>query len=717
MLDTPTTPHTGQDSISILVVDDEKFHQLAIKALISKFGYNVKTVSSGTEAINICKSESPNLILLDINMPDINGIETCKQLHRQKNLLYTPIIMLTGKKDSNSIQESYKAGAADYLIKPVNETILKQRIEYALYSTDILQRLITNEEELLETQCIAHIGSFRLYPESEQIYISSNCDNFLGIIADDSKSSLESFKQHIHSDDRTHYTQTLETAFINKSDLTIEFRYIYNDQEYILLQQGHYNENDIHKKHYKGTIQDVTHDRKIMDSLQYSRYYDQLTGLTNRAYFETKVQQILNKPPEDSLFMVAFIGIDNFSSINDELGHKGGDDVLVEIAKRLKEFENNKNIVSRFSGDIFCILIRELKHIDKCDNYLDNILDCIRQPLSIKNNNFYITASIGASVFPLESDNLNQLQIGAESAMMLASEHGGNQFIYRTRCMNIETRKRLNLLKDLRIAIKDKQFVVYYQAQVNAQTLKIIGMEALVRWIHPEHGLIPPDEFIPIAEDSGLIDDIDNYVLQSACKQNKKWIDMGHDLVISVNVSASQFNNDDFIPLLNCIINETKLPRNHLEIEVTESMAMKDHQNTIKILNNLRSAGISTSIDDFGTGYSSLSQLQLLPLDTLKVDQSFVKRIKKNVKDKSTSYRNSEIANAVIAMSHSLGLKVIAEGVENMEQCEFLQNQNSELLQGYLFSKPLPASEFEKLLESQKINGIPIWEFSKKKHH
>ncbi len=697
-------------STRILIVDDEAFQRTVLETYVSKFGYRVCLAASGAEAIDFCQSLAPDLILLDLKMPGMNGIQTCQQLVSLSSLKYTPIIMLTGMNDTLSIKDSYSAGAMDYLIKPVNEVLLKQRIEYAIDNAKLLKRLNQKERELDEMQKLAHVGSFELSVENRNICISSSCKGLIGLSSNELKLTFNEFLNHVHEDDRQHVIFTLENACKNKQSYIVEYRFIYDEKEYIIYQKGEYThviDGDNDKSYLIGSFQDVTEERNAKESLSYSRYYDSLTDLTNRAFFESQIQHILSQPPTDSLFMVAFIGLDRFTLINDDVGHEGGDEVLKEIASRFRQYENMGHTVSRFSGDVFTMLIVNLHHIEECNKFLDEILETVRDPVTYKDRQLHVTASIGSSVFPLESENGRQLLIGAEAAMMLSAEDGGNRYTYRTHHMNTETQKRLTILKEMRGAIENDEFTVYYQPQVSSDSMEIVGMEALVRWQHPEKGMISPADFIPVAEESGLIKPIGDIVTRKACNQTKKWLDMGFNLVVGINISAQQFESDDFIDNLVSIIRESEVPFTNIEVEITESMAVKNPTKTIEILDKLRNMGIKTSMDDFGTGYSSLSQLQTLPLDTLKVDQAFVKQIRKN-KTKS-NYDNSAIANAIIVMSHSLGLKVIAEGVETLDQCEFLQHLKSDVLQGYLFSRPIDPEEFELLLIAQTDRTASAW--------
>ncbi len=697
---------TDTSSIRTLVIDDEEFQRTVLENYLTKFGYRACTVSSAEEALDFCQSLTPDLILLDLNMPGVNGIEACKQLKAIDRLSSIPVIMLTGMKDSESIRQSFDAGASDFLVKPVNELVLKQRIEYAIYSSELQKRLNKKEQELTVAQKLARIGTIEIKHKYRSVVISSNCEDLLGFSTHTLHLSYDQYISHIHPDDVDHLIYTLNRAFDERHGYIVEYRFINNNDEYIVYQKGEYietSDNNEDHSYLIGSLQDVTEDRHARENLDYSKYYDSLTDLTNRSFFEMQIQHIIQHPPTEALFAIIFIGLDNFTRVNDAAGHKGGDEVLRTVSNRLINYETEGHTVSRFGGDVFTMLIRNIHHIDECNTLLDQILQHIKQPIHIDNNDIYITASIGASVFPLESEDGNQLLIGAEAAMMLSREEGGDRYTYRTHHMNTETQKRLTLLKEMRSAIDNYEFSVFYQPQIDACSMQIVGMEALVRWIHPLKGIISPSDFIPLAEESGLISKLGDYVIRRACSQTRCWIEAGHSLIVGVNISAVQFESDDFVDYIMQIIDETGLPACNLEIEITESMAIKNPQQTIKKLQQLRALGVKTSMDDFGTGYSSLSQLQTLPLDTLKVDQAFVKNIRKiDTGEKIPEYENSAIANAIIVMSHNLGLKVIAEGVETTDQCRFLQQQKSEILQGFLFSKPLPAEELENLLDREK---------------
>lgn len=689
------------ESTSVLIIDDDCTLLTILKTYLEGENFKIYTAESGELALSLCKNITPDIILLDLVMPNMDGIETCSRLKLLPSLINTPIIIITSNTDSKSIISSFDTGAIDFITKPIDHLLLSKRIHSALRATMIDLRLNSKQKELFEVEKSAKIGTIKISIINQTIELSTSCYKHFGFSSEHTSFTFSDFIDHIHPDDKDHVFYTLANTLKNHEDHILEYRFqATNDEQLIIYQQCEFIDDiDAQELYLFGSFQDVTQLRNLQDNLDHRRDYDPLTNLPNNVSFKKQVNRIVKNPPSDTLFAVIFISLDNLKTLYDEFGTSGVDSVIKEISERLCVFELDGHYVSRFSHDIFTLLIKNLKHIDACNTALDNIQELIKTPIHINNNKIYITASIGVSVYPLESDSVSQLLTSAESAMALSKDSGGNRYTYRTYDMNIETQRRLTLLKELRSALSKKQIQVYFQPQVDTNSLKIVGMEALVRWIHPQHGFIPPDEFIPLAEESGIIIEIGEYVLEKSCSLTKKWIDMGFELNISVNVSGHQFENNRFLEHLKATLSETKLPPQNLEIEITESMAVKNHKNTISILNNLREMNIKTSMDDFGTGYSSLSQLQTLPLDTLKVDQAFVRCIASDGdSNEKQSYKNSAIANAIIVMAHSLGLTVIAEGVETTDQRDFLKSMKSEILQGYLFSRPVPADEFEALL-------------------
>ncbi len=419
-------------------------------------------------------------------------------------------------------------------------------------------------------------------------------------------------------------------------------------------------------------------------------YHDSLTDLPNRTLFYERLDYALQMAASsDSQAAILFIDLDKFKQVNDSFGHDVGDLLLLEVTKRLKQCTRTEDLISRLGGDEFIVLLPSIADRDSVDKIAERIRESLLKPFPLKDQMIFVSASIGISIYPTDGTNPETLIKHADMAMLRVKGEGKNNYRLFTPDLQADANRKLLLEQHLRRAIEQNELALYYQPKICMQTGRIVGMEALLRWIHPELGFISPQEFIPLAEESGLISSIGKWVLRTACMQNKAWQQAGYAPVsVAVNLSSIQFEQDDLIHAIEQILQETGLDSAYLELEITESIAMQDIDYVVEKLLTLRNMGIHISIDDFGTGYSSLSYLKRLPIDSLKIDKTFVRDITED----------ANIPTAIIAMAHSLNLSVTAEGVETEEQLTLLQNLHCDCLQGYLFSKPVPAKEFEQLL-------------------
>ena len=389
----------------------------------------------------------------------------------------------------------------------------------------------------------------------------------------------------------------------------------------------------------------------------------------------------------------SFSTLTGLKKINDTLGHEIGDKLLLEVAKRLEKCVRQSDTVARLGGDEFGIILDDLRDTKFVAVVARKILNTLSKPIFIEEYELYATSSIGISLFPDDTEEVDGLMRCAETAMYRAKEAGKNNYQYYTADMNTRAFEFLLLESGLRKAIENNELVVFYQPLIDLSTNKVSGMEALLRWQHPERGMVSPGDFIPLAEETGLIEPIGDWVLRAACQQNKKWQDAGYPPVkVSVNMSARQFSKKNLVENITNILDETGLKPEYLGIEITESVIMQDVKSTISKLQKLHNMGISLSIDDFGTGYSSLSYLKLFPINDLKIDRSFVFNI-------TTDSTDAAIALSIIVLAHSMNLNVVAEGVETMEQLEVLRKQGCDIVQGFLFSRPISAEEFVPFFE------------------
>ena len=418
-------------------------------------------------------------------------------------------------------------------------------------------------------------------------------------------------------------------------------------------------------------------------------HYDSLTSLPNRVFFNEILNKAINHAKRrDNYLGILFIDLDRFKNINDALGHTFGDLVLKEMGSRFNGILRTGDILARLGGDEFIILLNDIGNPKFAGPIAEKIINACAQPVKIESHEFFMTASVGISIYPDDGDSLEKLQKNADMAMYKAKRAGGGIYQYYSQEMDISAHEHIKLEASLRKAIQNKEFTLYLQPQMNLKTGKIKGVEALIRWEHPEHGLISPAKFIPLAEETGLIMPIGEWALHEACRLNKMWQDQGYEpITIAVNISPKQFRHQDVTQIVADALQSSGLHPKYLEVEITETAVMDNADIAISKLKSISEMGVKISVDDFGTGYTSINYLRQFPVSILKIDQTFVKGLPNNQNDVA-------ITSAVIALAHNLGLEVVAEGVETVEQMQYLAEHNCDLIQGYFLSRPLPANKF-----------------------
>ncbi len=575
-----------------------------------------------------------------------------------------------------------------------------------------IQELQITQVQLIETERIAQLNQELLESQSRYQAVVKQTSEGLVLIDANSKQIMEANEAFCHllnytqseivkltiydlsSLNSTETNHLFETLLGKKDNLFLEYILTKKDGSFIETEVNVSLINYRHKNIFCLSVRDIA-ERKLTEKLlHYQAFYDSLTNIPNRAFLNTKINEILDQSKENSLlFAVMFMDLDRFKVINDTLGHNIGDQLLKSCAQRIKNCLEKEDIIARWGGDEFIIIIPNFDNLEKVTQIANEILAIVKTPFQIENHQFYISSSIGIALYPQDGHNQDTLIKNADIALYQAKDKGRNNYQFYRPQMNEEASELLLLESYLHQALANNELLLYYQPQINLNTGKIYGLEALIRWKHPELGLISPAKFIPLAEETGLIVYIGEWVLKTACAQNKAWQKAGLPPVkISVNISPLQFQQTNLLEIINNILVETELESHWLELEITESSLMHNIEFAISLLGNIVKIGVNISMDDFGTGYSSLSYLKKFPFNTIKIDQSFVRDLKENSPDLG-------IIEAVVALGRNFNLNVIAEGVEKEYQLNILKKIGCHLIQGYLFSKPLPLEEATKFLE------------------
>lgn len=700
-----------------LIVDDDITLRVLAREALEQAGCRVEDAATGQEALEAFQRETPDIILLDVVMPGMDGFATCAALRKLPGGASVPVLIMTGLDDVKSIATAYDAGATDFVTKPWNALVLSHRVRYMLRASQAVAELLEREMSLAEAQRIARLGNWQWNLSSNRFTASTQTLRILGIQDDPASTTLsfDAFLGHIHEADRqaveSGIRQAIATGAPFRQDHRVhvptgDVRIVHHYAE-VAFEQGGAATSVV------GTIQDITDQKKTEAQIHFLSNYDRLTQLPNRQLFQDRVAQALaTQKRHDLQGAVLLINLDRFQRINDTLGPKCGDEMLREVAERLlhcvrhsdsvsRHDDQEPTTLSRLGGDEFTILLTHLSSAQNATKVAQRIQEALAVPFEVENRPVVITASIGIALLGQDGEDVDTLLRNAEAAMHAAQDQGRNTYQFYSKSMNVALAERLSLETDLRQAIDKGEFLLHYQPQVDIRRWEIVGVEALIRWPHPERGMVSPMSFIPLAEEIGLIDQIGQWVLRTACAQQVAWSACGlGDITIAVNLSAVQFQQAALLDTIRTIVRETGVDPARMELELTESTAMQQAENAVGTFNQLKEMGFSLSIDDFGTGYSSLAYLKRFPIDTIKIDRAFVK-------DLDTESEQAAIAIAIIAMAHGLKLRVLAEGVETQLQLDILRDQGCDAIQGYYFSQPLPAERVEQLIRDLRAKSDP----------
>jgi diguanylate cyclase (GGDEF)-like protein len=679
------------DKPLILVADDDGTHRRVLRNILEKADFRVETAENGKIALEKFSELQPDVLLLDIEMPELDGFSVCESIRAEEDIRETPIFIITGRDNEQAVARAYSVGATDFLNKPISLPVLPHRIRYALRtstSLNDLRGLIRAVPDLIfvvNADGDVQEGLSRgdaTHTQQIQALSTASKVNFYPCENDDKarfciKRALETGKTQVYE------------HMLDALDIHLETRFVTRDSNTVLA-----------------IVRDIT-DRKNSEARIFNlAYFDELTALPNRQLFGQSLERTIEKARRDEQeFAVLFVDLDRFKRINDTLGHSVGDELLKEVARRLENCTRATDSISRIEalqdggiqlarlgGDEFVIKLYGVESEDSVSAVASRIISVLTPPFNCEGHQFVVTPSIGIAMYPQDGVTAEELLMNADSAMYRAKFAGRNNYQFFSETMRTKSLHRIDLENEIRKALDNDQFELHFQPKADAETWSLVGAEALLRWQHPERGTIEPSEFIPVAEETGLIVPIGQWVLQQACLQAKAWTEFPFgDIAVSVNISSHQFQSDSLIDDVLGAALGAGIEPSLLELEITESVLLHDADNTLVALNTLKRAGIALSVDDFGTGYSSLSYLKRFPIDTLKIDRSFVK-------DLHTDQDDAAICAAILAMAQQLGLNVVAEGVETKEQLEFLRHHGCNQIQGFLCSKPLSANQFAVLL-------------------
>jgi len=708
-----TTPvNASATAATILIVDDEPQNRKLLRALLLPEGYQTVMAASGEKALAAVAEHAPDLILLDIMMPGMDGYEVARTLKDNERTSNIPIIMLTAQIDREARLAGLSAGAEEFLTKPVDRAELWLRVRNLLrlkaYGDLLINHSLMLEQEVQSRTATLQRFQSAMDATADSIFlIDSESKRFIEVNATACKLFGYSREEFLDLD-------PAELSSVTNQELRREFDNIidgsstgFHEELLAKRKDGSEVTVEMHRHAIRsggsmvivGVLRDITERKQAEQRMYQLAHYDTLTSLPNRRLFYEALAKTLQVAAKKSLTVaVMFIDLDNFKNINDTIGHAAGDELLSRFSTRLMKCIRVRDTVGRLSGDEFAVLLLMPNGPQGALRVATKIRKALCAPFILQGHEVIVTASIGITIYPDDAGDADTLVKYADTAMYQAKHAGRDTYRFFTAQMNIDMLARLKLEAALRQAIDNEEFVLYYQPKIQLSSGRIAGVEALLRWERPGHGLVAPNAFIPMLEETGMIVKVGSWVVANACKQIAAWKRAGvGDVQVSVNVAGRQFLEGDLEADVHAGLKDNDIDGGLLELELTESSLMSNTDSTIAKLKNIKQLGVNISIDDFGTGYSSLSYLRRFPIDKLKIDIAFIRNV-------ITVPDDAAIVLAIIGLAHNLQMKAVAEGVETLAQLDYLRHHDCDQVQGYYFSRPLPATEMATMLCAQKAS-------------
>jgi len=695
----------------VLVVDDDAGGRRLTRATLTKAGFAVVEAGNGQLALDAIEIEMPDLVLLDVSMPVMDGFSACAALRALPGGDRVPVVMMTGLDDTGSIEHAFEVGATDFITKPINWAVLPHRVRYMLRASRAIHELQQNQRRLSNAQRIGDMGDWEWDVRSDRLQPSEQAWRIFGKAGAPRRVPMASFFTSVMGEDVERLHQACQRAVASGEGFAIEHRIaLPGDSVRHVHQQVEVMERstDGAALRLAGAVHDITRSKDAEEQIRRLAYYDPLTGLPNRLLFVEQLgKAIAQAIRHERRVAIMFVDLDNFKRVNDTLGHKAGDELLRLASARLagalraqdsltrsNAGELGSHCIARLGGDEFIVLLTDVQRTDDAAVVAQRLVDTLQEPVTVLGTEVFVGGSVGVAMYPNDGHDIDTLLMNADTAMYRAKAAGRGGFQMYDRSMNERALERLRMETRLRRALERDEFVLHYQPRVDVVTGRIVGAEALIRWQHPERGLLPPAEFIPLVEDAGLVIPIGEWAIATVCAQSAAWAADGLETVpIAVNLASTHLKERGLPALVALALQEHGVAASCLEIEVTESILLAEPELSVAIATELAEMGVQISIDDFGTGYSSLGYLKKLPIAALKIDRSFVRDLVSDPDDEA-------IVKAIIALAHSLKLKVVAEGVETPAQLAFLQAMCCDEYQGFLTSRAVDPGEFRRLLQS-----------------
>lgn len=705
----------------VLIVDDDPVIRLLACQALQQIGMTTLEGEDGQDALISVETALPDLVLLDVELPGRDGLEICAELRRLPAGREIPILIITGHADSEVIDRAFEAGATDFISKPIDWKLLQHRVRFLMRAQGAISKLRSthtelraSESRLANAQRLARIGNWEWIPGDEEMLWSDQMYRIFDIQQGPRASTLAAFLGVAHPEDRNNLDKAMTRAAMEAAAWSLDHRIVLPGGEVrIVRQQAEVMTGSSGSAHrIAGTIQDITDRFRAEEQLRYLAYHDDLTSLPNRKMLLEQLARALRRAQiGKEMVGLVFVDLDRFKRINDMFGPQLGDVVLKAVSDRLFECIRCTDYIgsvpppdatslSRLGGDEFAVLLQGLNSAEDASHVSRRIMESLRAPFIVEGQRLDLTATLGITLYPDDGTTSEALLRNAGVALAQAKALARDSYQFFDESMNKRAVRNMQLESGLREAIEHEGLSLHYQPQIDAYTGQIASVEALVRWDSPEYGVVSPVEFIPVAEESGLIGPLGEWVMRTACAQVRAWHDVGLPQIgVAVNVSYHQLKNQSFVEVVERALRDASLDAQFLEVEITESAVIGNEPGVVDILKRLRGLGLRLALDDFGTGCSSLSDLVKFPITTLKIDQTFVREI-------GVSQQANAITAAVLAMGHNLSLKVTAEGVDTERQVHFLRARGCDIFQGYLYSRPLTPEALARFMAVPRKNPL-----------